>query len=58
MVFFQQPLLPQVEVHFPQTGHLLSPCLHLLRVWVTSHDFACSHYREGSTMDRFGSHRL
>lgn len=32
MVFFQQPLLqvfypmlPQVEVHFPQTGHLLTP---------------------------------
>lgn len=34
MVFFQQPLLqvfypmlPQVEVHFPQTGRLLTPCL-------------------------------
>ena len=65
MVFFQQPLLqvlypmlPQLEVQFLQTGCLLTPCLHLLRVHVTSCDFACSPYREGSTTDRVGSHRL
>lgn len=41
-----------------QTGRSLTPCLHLLRVHVTSCDFVRSHYRERSTTDRVGSHRL